>query len=157
MLARDLVERWQDFASSAVKDLEAVSPGAWQRPSGYQGWSAHDLLAHLSSTQQAATRLVESAFAAAPAGPSEPFDEDRWNASQVRRRREHPEKELIQEFRSGASALERAVQARVFEPGDLQRSVPAGAGRGRPLKEVFEELIDHQRGHLSDLLKAVRP
>jgi hypothetical protein len=34
--------------------------------------------------------------------------------------------------------------------------VPAGAGRGRPLRQTLEELLAHQRGHLSDLLQSVR-
>lgn len=154
--AGDLVDRWQDFGKSAVEELRTVRPSAWERPSGYEGWSAHDLLAHLSSTQQATPRLVESAFGGSSAGPSEPFDEDRWNASQLRRRRDQPEKDLIEELRRGTSELIRTLKERVSDPADLERSVPAGAGRGHPLREVFDELLDHQRRHLSDLLRAVR-
>jgi len=152
----EFVERWQDFGSSAVAELRAIPAAAWQRPSGYEGWTAHDLLAHLSSTQQATSRLVESAFAESPSGPAEPFDENRWNASQVRRRRDLPEQDLIEELRGGAAELVRTVQSRVLVAADLHRPVPAGAGRGRPLHEVLQELLDHQGHHLSDLLNAVR-
>jgi hypothetical protein len=41
-------------------------------------------------------------------------------------------------------------------PDDLVRPVPAGAGRGRPLGQTLEDLLAHQRRHLSDLLQAVR-
>jgi uncharacterized protein (TIGR03083 family) len=155
MVARDIVDRWREFARSAGEALQTVSPSAWLRPSGYEGWSAHDLLAHVSSTQQATPRILESAFGGSGAASSEPFDQDRWNGAMVRRRRDQPEKDLIEELRRGVSDLTRALEERVVVTADLARVVPAGAGRGRPLKEVFDELLDHQRGHLSDLLKAV--
>ncbi len=151
-----LADRWQEFGSSAIAQLRAVPVEAWQRPSGYEGWTAHDLLAHLSSTQQAIPRLVESAFSETAAGPAEPFDEDRWNASQVRRRREREANELIDELGAGAAALTLSIEERIRAEADLQRPVPVGAGRGRPLVGVLDELLDHQRHHLSDLLKSVR-
>lgn len=154
--AQALVDRWQNFANSAVAELRLIPADAWGRPSGYEGWTAHDLLAHVGSTQQATSRLVESAFAEAPSGPTEPFDENRWNASQIRRRRGLPEHDLIEELRAGAAELVRTVRSRVLAPADLQRPVPAGAGRGHRLQDVLEELLDHQRNHLSDLLSAVR-
>lgn len=152
----ELVDRWQDFARSAVEDLQAVRPDAWQRPSVYPGWTAHDLLAHLSSTLQAIPRLVEAAFSEFPPQPTEPFDEDRWNAGQIRRRRDRTEKELIDEFQGGAAELARAIHERILTPAELQRVVPIGAGRDHPLGEVLEEQLDHQRQHLSDLIKSVR-
>ena len=133
-----------------------MSPDAWERSSGYPDWTVHDLLAHLSSTQLAIPRLLESAFAESPTLPSEPFDEDRWNASQVRRRRDQPAAALIEELERGALALSQAMRERVREPSDLRRPVPAGAGRGRPLEEAFDALLPHQRRHLADLLTAVR-
>ncbi len=150
-----LVDQWQEFAGAAAAKLQAVEPGAWVRPTGYAGWTAHDLLAHISSVQRATPRLVESAFSEAPIGPTEPFDEDRWNASQLRRRRDQGATVLIEELQQGVSALTQTLHARVTGPADLDRPVPAGAGRGRPLRDVLEELLEHQRHHLSDLLHAV--
>jgi uncharacterized protein (TIGR03083 family) len=153
--AGELVDRWQEFASSAVADLQAARSDAWQRPSAYPGWTAHDLLAHLSSTLLAIPRLVDAAFSEARPESAEPFDQDRWNAGQIRRRRDRPVSDLIDEFQSGATDLSRVIQERVLRPTDLQRVVPIGAGRGRPLGEVLEEQLDHQRRHLADLLKSV--
>jgi hypothetical protein len=99
---------------------------------------------------------VEAAFSGTAAGPSEPFDEDRWNASQVRRRRERDAKELIDELGAGAAALTRYIEERIVAGANLRRPVPVGAGRGRPLGEVLEELLEHQHRHLADLLKSVR-
>jgi uncharacterized protein (TIGR03083 family) len=156
MELHELAARWREFIGSATSSLERVHPDAWQRPTTYDGWTAHDLLAHLSSSQKALPRLVESAFTppVAAAG-AEPFDPDRWNASQIRRRRDQPGESLIDEFRQGSSELSIMMEHRVL-PEDLARSVPAGAGRGRALGLTLEELLAHQRGHLSDLLQAVR-
>ncbi len=154
--AGELVDRWQEFASSAVADFRALRPDAWQRLSGYPGWATHDLLAHLSSTLLAIPRLVEAAFSEARPEPAEPFDQDRWNAGQIRRRRDRSANDLIDEFQGGAAEVSRVIQERVLSPTDLQRVVPIGAGRGQPLGEVLEEQLDHQRRHLADLLKSVR-
>ena len=157
--AGELVDRWRDFASSAVAELKAVRSDVWQRSSSYPGWTAHDLLAHLSSTVKAIPRLVDAAFSEPrpePTEPTEPFDEDRWNAGQIRRRRDLPANDLIDEFQRGAADLAHALHARVLRPTDLQRVVPIGAGRGHPLGEVLEEQMVHQRRHLADLLKSVQ-
>ena len=154
--AQELVDRWQEFARSAVADLRAVRPDAWQRQlAGYPDWMAHDLLAHLSSTLLAIPRLVDAAFSDARPEPAEPFDQDRWNAGQVRRRRDRPATDLIAEFQGGAADVSRVIQERVRTPADLQRVVPIGAGRGDSLGEVLEEQLDHQHHHLADLLKSV--
>jgi uncharacterized protein (TIGR03083 family) len=154
--AEELVDRWRDFTSSAVAELKAVRSDAWQRPSAYPGWTAHDLLAHLSSTIQAIPRLVDAAFSQPGPGPAEPFDEDRWNAGQVRRRRDLAADDLIDEFQRGAADLSRALDERLRHI-DLQRVVPIGAGRGNSLGDVLEEQLDHQRRHLADLLESVAP
>jgi uncharacterized protein (TIGR03083 family) len=153
----ELVDRWRDFISSAVAELKAVRSDAWQRPSIYPGWTAHDLLAHLSSTVQAIPRLVDAAFSEPRPEPAEPFDEDRWNAGQVRRRRDLAANDLIDEFQRGGAELSRALNERVLRRIDLQRVVPIGAGRGNSLGDVLEEQLDHQRRHLADLLESVAP
>ncbi len=150
-----LAARWREFASAAGDALEQVDSMAWSRQTAYPGWTAHDLLAHISSTQKALPRLVESAFGPTPPSPLEPFDPDRWNASQVRRRRDQPSQGLIEEFRQGAVELASTIEEQV-RPEDLARPVPLGAGRGHALGESLEELFEHQRGHLSDLLQSVR-
>ncbi len=155
--AEELIDRWRDFTSSALAELKAVRSDAWQLPSAYPGWTTHDLLAHLSSTLQAIPRLVDAAFSEPRPGPAEPFDEDRWNASQVRRRRDLAADDLIGEFQRGAADLSRALTELVVRRTDLQRVVPIGAGRGNSLGDVLEEQLDHQRRHLADLLESVAP
>jgi pimeloyl-ACP methyl ester carboxylesterase len=127
--------------------LAATAGLDWARPAhgDGDGWDARNLLAHLSSTQAAMAGVVA---APPPAGDGErpAFDPDRWNASQVRRRQERTPAELADEMRQGAEQLHAALLG-----ADLGR--PAGVGNfaGLPLGEAMERMLEHQRGHLSEL------
>lgn len=114
-----------------------------------EGWTARDLLAHLSSTQAAMAGVIEAPPPApVPAGgPERPaFDPDRWNASQLRRRQERSAVELADEMRLGAEAVHAALMG-----VDLARSAGAGNFAGLPVQEAMERMLDHQRGHLGEL------
>jgi uncharacterized protein (TIGR03083 family) len=139
------------FADLA-REVAALS-GDWSRPTSDEGWSAHDLLAHISSTEGALAATVQSAQSAAASdgqGTREPFDPDRWNASQVRRRRERSVGDLVAEVTEGTAALDRALPA-----ADLRRPVTIGTFAGKPLVEALRGLLDHQRGHLAELRAAL--
>ncbi len=121
--------------------------GDWQAPSGFGEWSAKDLLAHLSSTQAA---MAPALSAPPPAPGAEPFDPDRWNASQIRKRRELPAEQLLDEVRRGTAAMDAALRA-----ADLGASMPAGAFAGRTVASAMRALVRHQRGHLDELRAAL--
>lgn len=140
---------WQSLAAE-LADVE----GDWSRPAqgDAEGWTAKDLLAHLSSTWTAMPRVVESALAPAAAGGERPvFDANRWNASQVGRRREQPPEALKAEAETAAAALDP-----VLAGADLEAEASAGPYAGLPLREVLAEMIAHQRNHLAELRRALR-
>jgi uncharacterized protein (TIGR03083 family) len=131
----------------------AALSGDWNRPTPDEGWSAHDLLAHISSTQGALAATVASIQSAPSSdgqGSREPFDPDRWNASQVRRRRERPAADLMLEVSEGTAALDRALPA-----ADLARPVTIGTFAGKPLVEALRGLLAHQQTHVSELRAAL--
>jgi hypothetical protein len=134
-----------DFAREAGR-LE----GDWGHRTAAEGWSAHDLLAHISSTQAALAATVESASAEPDGRPREPFDPDRWNAGQVRRRLERPAADLLAEVAEGSM---RAGQALLG--ADLARSVTIGSFADTPLAKAMWLLLEHQRGHLAELRAAL--
>ncbi len=116
------------------------------------GWEARDLLAHLSSTQSALASVVATAGgedAATAAGQA--FDPDRWNASQVRRRRERTPAELVEELRAGSAQLHAALMG-----AELDARTSIGPQAGRPLREALERMHAHQRAHLAELQAALR-
>ena len=145
------LERLSLRAGFADVTLSAGSlAGDWRRGTAAEEWSAHDLLAHVASTQAALAAVATSAAEhdGQPAG--EPFDPDRWNAKQVLRRRERQVEDLLQEIGEGTARLDG-----VLRDADLSRPVVIGPFAGLPLKEAMREMMAHQRGHLSELQSAL--
>jgi hypothetical protein len=121
--------------------------GDWTAPAGdgYTEWSCHDLLAHLASTESSLARIVLSSTEA-PRPGAEPFDADRWNSSQVRKRKETSDQDLLNEFDMGTTRLVETMSGM-----DLKQAVTIGEYAGLPLGEAMAEMLDHQRRHLDDL------
>ena len=133
---------WRELARDA-----ATLQGDWDAPSGAGEWSAKDLLAHLSSSQAAMAPLL----ALGPPRPGgEPFDADRWNASQIRRRQDTPPADLIAEVARGTRALDAALLT-----ADLDAPMPAGSEVGRSVASALRAMARHQRGHLDELRLAL--
>jgi uncharacterized protein (TIGR03083 family) len=124
--------------------------GDWSAPAdGYEGWTLKDLLAHLSSTEASLPAVAVSATEEPRAG-AEPFDADRWNRSQVRKRAEKDPQELLEEFDVGTTRL-----VDVLTDIDLSKPVTIGAYPGDKLGEAMTAMLEHQRKHLEDLRAAL--
>jgi pimeloyl-ACP methyl ester carboxylesterase len=133
-----------------ARDMAALTVRSgvdWNRRAQGDGgtWDAREVLAHLSSTQASLPGMV--AAQPRPAGEDRPpFEPDRWNASQLRRRVERRPAELADEMRRGAEELHAALLA-----ADLAAPTGAGNFAGRPIGEALERMVEHQRGHLAEL------
>ena len=151
-LAADLERTALAAAFWAVARQASELDGDWSRPAqgDVQGWSSKDLLAHLSSSQRALAAIATTLPGAPDQEPAAPFEPDRWNASQVRRRKDAPVSELQAELRDGAAALQAALTE-----ADLDRLAAAGSYAGRPLDEALDSMAGHQRGHLRELISAL--
>lgn len=124
--------------------------GDWSAPAdGYEGWTCHDLLAHLSSSEASLAAVAMSSTQEPKAG-AEPFDADRWNRSQVRKRAEKDEQELLNEFDHGTTQL-----IDVLADMDLGKPVNVGAFPGYTVGAAMAEMLEHQRKHLHDLREAL--
>jgi pimeloyl-ACP methyl ester carboxylesterase len=136
---------------SLARDAAALK-GDWARPvhGDEDGWSAKQLLAHLSSTQAALPAVIAAPPPAAGDGDRPAFDPERWNASQLRRREERRPAELADEMRRGAEQTHAALLA-----ADLDSATAAGTFAGLPLAEAMERMLDHQRDHLVELRAAL--
>jgi pimeloyl-ACP methyl ester carboxylesterase len=117
---------------------------------GADGWQARDLLAHLASTQSSLAAVATARPPAADGRPRQPFDPDRWNASQVSRRRESAPDDLMGELREGAGSLHAALMT-----VDLEAPVAVGPYAGRPVGDALKRMAAHQRGHLVELREAL--
>jgi pimeloyl-ACP methyl ester carboxylesterase len=135
---------------SLARDAAALT-GDWSRPAqgDGDGWTAKQLLAHLSSTQAALPAVIA---APPPAGNGDrpPFEPARWNASQLKRREERRPSELADEMRRGAEQIHAALLA-----ADLDAPARAGTYAGLPLRDAMERMLEHQRDHLAELRNAL--
>src|SRR5262249_19738610 len=130
----------------------AESPRAdWKRPAQGDGggWDAKDVLAHLSSTQTAMANVIGAPMPAHGDGGRE-FESARWNASQLRRRKEQAPTELAAEVRGRGGQAQAALMGAGL--GGLTGIVPYA---GTPLTEAMELMLDHQRRHMAELRAAL--
>ncbi len=124
--------------------------GDWSaRVPGYDGWTCKDLLAHLSSTEASLAAVAGSSTHPAPDGAT-PFDANRWNASQTRKRADRDAQELQNEFDMGTTQL-----VDVLTDIDLDKQVTIGAYPGYRVRDAMAEMLEHQRHHLDDLRAAL--
>ncbi|HEY8759847.1 MAG TPA: alpha/beta fold hydrolase [Candidatus Dormibacteraeota bacterium] len=150
-LAADLERLCLRAAFADVTADIAASEGDWAVPTGYLDWTAKDLLAHLSSTQAALPVVARSREGEGEAA-AEQFDSDRWNASQLRRRRDLPAEDLIGELRTSAAELD-GVLAEL----PLDKLIGSGPYAGETAAAVMGNMVDHQREHLAELRRSLAP
>ena len=131
-----------------IADRTASLKGDWNRPAtGYEDWKCKDLLAHITSTAAALPAVAATVFISdAEAGGGAAFDADRWNSSQVRRRKEIPAAQLIAELTEATDALDVTL-------ADLNLTllVRAGPYSGLSANDAMAEMMKHQNDHLDDL------
>lgn len=132
--------------------LAELARADWRRPAQGDGggWDAKDVLAHLSSTQAAMANVIGAAVPAPSDDGAREFDSARWNASQLRRRKEQTPTELAAEMRRGAEQAQAALMG-----ADLAALTGIGPYAGTPLTEAMELMLDHQRRHMAELRAAL--
>ena len=116
------------------------------------GWNAKQLLCHLAAGGGFAAFMI--GFARAPAPPPAGFDQDRWNAGEVRSREGKSLAELLDELRDNS---ERSIAAVEAAPDDLLAAhfrAPWGI-EGSLADVIIESLRDHVGTHLSELRAAL--
>jgi len=139
---------WRLFAEQADK-----LTGDWSKAAlpGPPAWSARDLLAHLASTQTALLRVAASAGAPAQ-GSGPPFDPDRWNRSQVERRRDQTISVLKAELAQGVESL-----LSLLAEANLDQTVAVGPEAGSALGAAVRVMLAHQEEHLRELNRTLFP
>jgi uncharacterized protein (TIGR03083 family) len=154
-MARDVSTSSLQAGFVELASLVRALHGDWSAAApGYDGWTCKDLLAHLSSTQASlpaiAGSIVEPKKPRSEGGSATPFDPDRWNASQIRKRAEKDAQELLDEFDSGTTKL-----VDVLTDLPLDQPVAIGAYSGFPAGAAMAHMLEHQRHHVEDLRRAL--
>jgi pimeloyl-ACP methyl ester carboxylesterase len=150
LVAADLERLCLRAAFADVTADIAASEGRWEAPTGYLEWTAKDLLAHLSSTAAALPAVARSRPEPSASAAAVKFDSDRWNASQVRRRKDLPAADLMAELKAGAAELDGLL-------AELPMAEPIGSGTfaGETAASAMASMIDHQRDHLAELRRSL--
>ena len=116
------------------------------------GWNAKQLLCHLVAGGGFAGFMI--GFAKSPAPPPASFDQDRWNAHEVRSREGKSLPELLDELRANS---ERSIAAVEAAPDELLAGhfrAPWGI-EGSLADVIIESMRDHVGTHLSELRAAL--
>jgi uncharacterized protein (TIGR03083 family) len=129
-------------------------PDSWGRPSGVEGWTCHDLLAHVSGgNDQLLQILLRAVISGKPLG-GEAFgtDTDEANARGVEARRSWPIERVIAELEEGGEE----VQELLSQLTEAHRNLRSGAPMtlGDFLRIVHHER--HDREHLEQLRAAMK-
>ena len=149
-VAADLERLCLRAALADVTAEIAAGEGDWNAPTGYLDWTAKDLLAHLSSTQAALPAVARSRRVDGDPATAEKFDSDRWNASQVQRRKELPADDLIAELKAAGSEMDG-----VLADLPLDEVIGSGTFAGSTADAAMASMIEHQRDHLAELRRSL--
>jgi len=116
------------------------------------GWNAKQLLCHLAAGGGFAAFMI--GFAKSPTPPPAGFDQDRWNAHEVRSREGKSLAELLAELRSGSERSIAAVEAAPDELLAAHFRAPWGT-EGSLAEVIIASLRDHVGTHLAELRAAL--
>ncbi|BBY44050.1 maleylpyruvate isomerase family mycothiol-dependent enzyme [Mycolicibacterium celeriflavum] len=143
-----------------IADLETLDEAQWVQPSLCDGWSVHDVAAHMVDVATT-TRL---GFVAAMAKAR--FDFDRQNAHGIERARGASPQQTLQRLREAAARtstppapLDTRIVEEVLHGEDIRR--PLGFTREYPMEAVVRALRHQARmsasfGGAKDLVKRIR-
>lgn len=125
--------------AALIRDLEGLDNDQWEQPSLYEGWTVHDVVAHLVDT--ALTTRLGFVVGLAQAR----FDFDRQNERGVERERGASPQETLTRFRQVASRvstppapLDSRIVEEVVHGEDIRR--PLGLTRSYPREAVARAL-----------------
>ena len=126
--------------AALVRDLEGLDDARWERASLCDGWTVHDVVAHLVDT----ARMTRLGFLAGMARAG--FDFDRQNARGVQRHRGASPRETLDRLRAVAARtstppapLDSRLVEEVVHGEDVRR--PLGWTRAYPPEAVARALV----------------
>jgi hypothetical protein len=151
-----LAERLASESQKTLDFFRALSPEQWDCVLYTQGpvWTAHHLLAHFVSVEQALKLLIEDVYAGG-AGAAEGFDIDGFNEAEVAELVRRTPEELLQEFELNRRACTKLV--RKMQAADLEKSGRHPFLGWVALEDIIKMLYRHDQIHLRDLRRLLKP
>jgi uncharacterized protein (TIGR03083 family) len=132
--------------------LDQVGPQQWQVASPNDGWTVHDLLIHLTTSELGFVPTLRK-MASGQGGVPADFDPNRWNAGQLRRQAETSPEQLRTQLEQG----HRDMLALLDELDDaaLQQRGHMSSGDDGTTEDNFRLVATHKRTHTADLRAAL--
>ena len=149
---QDVVRAIRESQEEVEKVARSLSEAALVAGVYEAGWNAKQLLCHLAAGGGFAAFMI--GFAKSPTPPPAGFDQDRWNAHEVRSREGKSLAELLDELRANS---ERSIAAVEAAPDELLAShfrAPWGI-EGSLADVIIASLRDHVGTHLAELRAAL--
>jgi uncharacterized damage-inducible protein DinB len=143
-----LIDKLAAAREEILQTIEGLDEGALTWKPGDGRWSIKETLAHLASAE-GSHRQAAQAIAAEQTVDVSDFDLDAWNATQVAKRRERSNDEILEEMAAERQRTLSALQDLEGEALNCQGLHPA-LGETTVLK-VFRIIPIHERWHLKDI------
>jgi len=138
------IASWQQGTARLLELVRAVPPEAWERPSGNEGWTNIELLAHLATGYGTRIGTLRAVIDTAPAPVG---DVDAENAAGVEQWRRAPAPSIIEEMVRARRQVLTLLHALRNE--HLEATV---ALRGGPrLGDALAHLSEHDLEHAAEL------
>ena len=145
----------RDEGAQVLAFARALPPDAWEQPSGLDGWTVKDVLAHIGKgNDQLFQQLLRQVIAGGPIDTAifRDVDTDGENARGVEERRGHTPEELIAELEEAAEEIQDLFSQLTEEHEHLRQEDPPFIFKGF-LGMVEKE--SHSLEHLAQLRTAM--
>ena len=148
--------RWVVLSGDTfLRALYSVADDAWGEPALEDGWTYHDLAAHVASNEvRLQTRLRSALGEASGEELATVNDVEAWNAKTVGQRREWSMREIADEFQAGRFGTMEVLSR--FTAETLGNLVTRGDGSTVPASEFVTLLSRHTSGHAGELVLGSR-
>ncbi len=147
-LRREVVD-----AQRALLDvLVRVGENGWTRSSPNEGWTARDLLLHLATTEAGFAKNVQRMLRGEGGVPAD-FDQDRWNASQLRRNADATVDDLQRLLISAHAELLGVIDG--ADDGALDQRGYLTTGEEGSVEDTLRLVARHKRTHTHDIEAAL--
>jgi len=150
-----LAERLASESQKVCDFFRDLSPEQWKSVVYTAGpaWTAHDILAHFVSAEQAIKLLIEQVCQGGEGAP-DGFDIDGFNADEAKKFAAHSPAELLQNFKDSRQAtIEMTAQ---MQPADLARNGRHPFLGWVATEEMLKMLYLHNQLHLRDLRRLLK-
>ncbi|TMB68695.1 MAG: hypothetical protein E6J43_05840 [Chloroflexi bacterium] len=148
--------RWVVLSQDTfLRALYSVADDAWEEQALSDGWTYHDVAAHVSSNEvRLQTRLRSALGEASPQELAAVNDIEAWNETTVTERRGRSVRQIANEFEAGRFGTMQVLSR--FTGETLGNAVKRGDGSTVPAAEFVKLLSRHTSVHAGQLVPAGR-